>query len=135
MSLLQGVHDNRTTYDDFVFTRHRDDLVPGTIFVNPDWVPVYVHVNGGNALVDWYGSHSSMVDAVYLNAGTHDLTVTVVEKFRVSALYRKTFTMVAMCPNKYIDPMAHTHSGHCSMMFENADVLPWSPIGFYREKP
>jgi hypothetical protein len=110
--------------DDYEHTFLRDHLVPGAIFFNPNWIivldtPPHLHFE--------VGSHSSRIDAVHQLAGTHDLTVKVVEKNRVSALYEKTFTMQALCPNN-----CHLHSGPCNMA--NAP-LPWSPNGFYRKLP
>ena len=121
---------NTLLEDEYVPTTHRDHLVPGTIFARPyvykDWVIIS---NNPSFKV---GDHSSKVEAVHLLAGTHDLAVTVVEKNRLSALYEKTFTMEALCPDKDTDPMAHTHTDPCDMA--NAP-LPWKPVGFYRELP
>ena len=113
--------------DDYQPTTIRDHLVPGAIFATTNSINI---LNTGP-----FVSHSSNIDAVNQIAGTHDLSVNVVEKFRVSALYMKTFTMKALCPNKDSDPMAHVHTGPCSMVFENAP-LPWlSTGGFYRKLP
>ena len=79
--------------DEYEHTRRRDHLAPGAIFYDPNWIPLVVHINGADTLVNWVGSHSSRIDGVHLIAGTHDKTVTVVEKNRESALYTKTFTM------------------------------------------
>jgi len=109
--------------DDYEFTRLRDKLVPGAILAVPPAPNQWLNVYGSFGV----SCHSSAIEAVYLIAGTHDLTITVREKNRVSALYQKTFTMQALCPNN-----DHMHSGPCNM--ENAN-LPWSPIGFYVKKP
>ena len=118
----------RLLADEYEHTSRRDHLVPGTIFVNPNWVPIFVHINGIDTFFDWFGSHSSRIDTAESIAGTHDMFVTVTENFRVSALYTKTFTMQALCPNN-----DHTQcDGKCYMV--NAP-LPWSPIGFFRKLP
>jgi len=111
--------------DEYEFTRCRDHLAPGAIFFRPfdpnNWITVLDNP------VFRVSNHSSRIDTVNQIAGTHDKTVTVVEKNRVSALYTKTFTMQALCPNN-----CHLHSGPCNMA--NAP-LPWSPIGFFRKLP
>jgi len=115
--------------DDYEKTYRHDHLAPGAIFARP-YVPyVWIKVldippNSSFGVSD----HSSRIDSVDCIAGTHDLAVSVTEKNRVSALYRKSFTMQALCPNN-----DHFQcDGKCSM--KNAP-LPWSPDGFYRVKP
>ena len=127
-AVVQNISGYYASGDDYELTFSRDHLVPGTIFATTNTVPIYILMNGSNALYSSFTSHSSRVDTVDQIDGTHDLEVTVVEKFRVSALYEKKFTMTALCPNNdYLQC-----DGKCNMM--NAP-LPWSPIGFYRKKP
>jgi hypothetical protein len=120
--------------DDYEHTYRHDYLAAGgmfaqgLIFYNPNCIPLVVHINGVNTQVNMVGTHSSKIETVHLLAGTHDLTIKVVEKNRVSALYEKTFTMQALCPNN-----DHLQcDGTCDMA--NAP-LPWSPSGFYRKLP
>jgi len=110
--------------DDYELTFRRDHLVPGAIFVriDPLGAPGIHIIDGFPRLYD----HSSKIDAVHQIAGTHDLSVNVVEKNRVSALYMKSFTMIALCPT---DDFTHEF---CTMM---SAPLPWRPIGFYRKLP
>jgi len=113
--------------DEYEPTYRRDHLTPGAIFSTK-------YSTGGFFSV---GNHSSRIEGVYLIAGTHDLDVSVIEKNRVSALYTKTFRMLALCPDKDNDSMAHLHTDPCDMILEDATDLPWLPYGssFYRKLP